>query len=51
MISKSKQFIYSSMVFTFPVAGVPIFVYILPFYASNYNLGLSLVGFVFLQGT
>ncbi len=50
MISKSKQFIYSSMVFTFPVAGVPIFVYILPFYASNYNLGLSLVGFVFFAG-
>ena len=38
------------MVFTFPVAGVPIFVYILPFYASNYNLGLSLVGFVFFAG-
>ena len=46
----TKKIIYSSLVFPFPVTGIPILVYILPFYASNYNLGLSLVGLIFFAG-
>ena len=37
----NKKIIYSLLVFPFPVAGIPILVYILPFYASNFNLGLG----------
>ena len=46
----NKKIIYSLLVFPFPVTGIPILVYILPFYASNYNLGLSLVGLIFFAG-
>ena len=46
----TKKFIYSLLVFPFPVTGIPILVYILPFYASSFNLGLSLVGLIFFAG-
>ena len=36
----NKNIIYSLLVYPFPVTGIPILVYILPFYASNYNLCL-----------
>ncbi|MDA1342083.1 MAG: MFS transporter [Proteobacteria bacterium] len=41
---------YASLVFPGAAAGMPIFIFILPYYAGDLGLGLSLVGVLFFLG-
>ena len=41
---------YASLVFPGSAAGMPIFIFILPYYAGDLGLGLSLVGILFFLG-
>ena len=41
---------YSALNLPTSAAGMPIFIFILPFYADNLGLGLSLVGIIFFLG-
>ena len=41
---------YTSLNFPTSAAGMPIFIFVLPFYADDLGLGLSLVGIIFFLG-
>ena len=41
---------YTSLNFSTSAAGMPIFIFVLPFYADDLGLGLSLVGVIFFLG-
>ena len=41
---------YSALNLPTSAAGMPIFIFILPFYADDLGLGLSLVGIIFFLG-
>ena len=49
-ISKLSKISYVSLTFPSSAAAMPIVVYILPFYADNLGLGLSIVGLIFFIG-
>ena len=41
---------YAALNFPTAAAGMPIFIFILPYYAGDLGLGLSLVGIIFFLG-
>ena len=41
---------YTSLNFSTSASGMPIFIFVLPFYADDLGLGLSLVGIIFFLG-
>jgi len=47
MKNKLQDLIYASLVMPISGAGMPIFVYLLPFYANELGLGLTAVGLIF----
>jgi len=47
---KLQNLIYASLVMPISGAGMPIFVYLLPFYANELGLGLTAVGLIFFIG-
>ena len=50
MKNKFQNLIYASLVMPISGAGMPIFVYLLPFYANELGLGLTAVGLIFFIG-
>ena len=50
MKNKLQDLIYASLVMPISGAGMPIFVYLLPFYANELGLGLTAVGLIFFIG-
>ena len=50
MKNKLQNLIYASLVMPISGAGMPIFVYLLPFYANELGLGLTAVGLIFFIG-
>ena len=50
MINKKLSLLYSLMVIPVSGAGMPVFVYILPYYANELALGLTAVGVIFFCG-
>jgi Na+/melibiose symporter-like transporter len=49
-VNKLSKISYVSLTFPSSAAAMPIVVYILPFYADNLGLGLSIVGLIFFIG-
>ena len=50
MKNKLQNLIYASLIMPISGAGMPIFVYLLPFYANELGLGLTAVGLIFFIG-
>ncbi len=46
-----QRFSYTALNLPTSAAGMPMFIFILPFYADDMGLGLSLVGIIFFFGS